>query len=530
MTGEAALGEARALLAKRHWAQAGECAQRAFALEGLAAADRAALHFVAGVAALEQRQIAPAIVLLQRAAGLRGDDAATWVQLARAFSQAQRGPDALAAAARAAWFEPQDASSLDTLGVVFSRAEQHEDAVRWFERAVRERPGNAAFQFNLASSLKFLGRFDEAQTAYEACVACDETFWKAYSALAQLRRQTTEAPLAARLRELLARPSLPVEGQLHLNLALAKSLEDLGQPQAAFVHTARGKSAMRGSLRYDSADDARLFDALHAAFAEPREAPPPPTDPSRAPIFVVGMPRTGTTLVERILGCHPQVVAVGESQNLPRVIKRAAGTRSAEVLDVETIRNAASIDLSDAGERYLAQTRPAGAPRFVDKMPMNFFYAGFIRRALPQARIVCLRRHPLDACLSNFRQLFALNFPYYRYAYDLLDTGRYYVQFDRLVAHWRRVLPGALIEVDYESLVASPEAEIRRMLAFVGLEWDAACLRSEHNPAPVSTASAVQVRAPIHRAAVGRWQALETELSGLRALLERAGIAVPAAA
>jgi hypothetical protein len=185
-----------------------------------------------------------------------------------------------------------------------------------------------------------------------------------------------------------------------------------------------------------------------------------------------------------------------------------------------------SIDLPAVGRAYVEQTRPDGArPRFVDKMPLNFFYLGHVARALPGARLVVVRRDPLDTCLGNFRQLFALGFSYYDYAYDLLDTGRYYLAFDRLVAHWRAVLPGRVHEVSYERLVADQHGETRRLLEHCGLDWEDACLSFERNPAAVATASAVQVREPLHARAVGRWRHYERELQPLIRLLADQGCA-----
>jgi hypothetical protein len=157
-------------------------------------------------------------------------------------------------------------------------------------------------------------------------------------------------------------------------------------------------------------------------------------------------------------------------------------------------------------------------------MPLNFFYIGFIARALPKARIVCLRRHPLDTCLSNFRQLFAVNFSYYSYAYDLADIGRYYVMFDRLMAHWGRILPGRVLELDYEALVTDQEGQTRRLLAHCGLDWDPRCLAFERNVAAVATASAVQVRRKLYTGAIGRWRRYATQLEPLRRQLEAAGL------
>ena len=183
-------------------------------------------------------------------------------------------------------------------------------------------------------------------------------------------------------------------------------------------------------------------------------------------------------------------------------------------------------DLAAVGQRYIDSTRPltGKTPHFVDKLPLNFFYIGFIHFALPNAKIVCLRRQPLDSCLSLYRQLFAVTFSYYNFTYDLADIGRYYVFFDRLLAHWRRVLPGKVLEVSYESLVADQEPTTRALLDFCGLRWEPQCLDFHTNAAPVATASSVQVRAPLYGTAVGRWRRYAAQLEPLIAQLRAAGI------
>jgi hypothetical protein len=240
------------------------------------------------------------------------------------------------------------------------------------------------------------------------------------------------------------------------------------------------------------------------------------------------MPRSGTTLVERILSSHPEVHSAGELENFPLAVKHASGSATPSLTDPDTIRRASDLDWRALGNRYIQGTRmlTGGKPRFVDKLPHNFLYAGHIARALPNASIICLRRGPMDTCLGNFRQLFSLVSPYYDYSFDLLDTGRYYLLFDRLMAHWETTMPGRILRVDYEDLVDHQEDVTRRLLAHCRLPWNDACLRFEENALPVSTASAVQVRAPMFRSSLQRWKRYEPQLQPLRTLLEAGGAKV----
>lgn len=271
----------------------------------------------------------------------------------------------------------------------------------------------------------------------------------------------------------------------------------------------RAKAGRRRAARYAIERDRALFEAA-ARMAAP--ASRGCDDP--APIFIVGLPRTGTTLLDRVLSSHPDVVSAGELGDFSLLVKRMTGTPSPMVLDVQTFEAAKNLDCETLGRTYVQSARAAAenragevAARVIDKMPLNVLNAGLIHRALPNARILCLRRHPVDSALSNFRQLFATDFPYYDYAFDLADAGRYYALFDRLVAHWRDSLPSdRFVEVAYEDLVADLEGQTRRLLDFVGLPFDPACLSFHENRAAVSTASSAQVRSPLYSTSIGRWK------------------------
>ena len=466
--------------------------------------------------------------LIERALHLDDSRSEYHAQLARCLAMLKREPEARKAAERALELEVKGALIFDTLGVVYSRLGEHGRAAELFQRAVAEQPRNASFQYNLAASLRFLGHFDAAEQAYEAAIAASPSLYRAHSALAELRTQSAEHNHIERLLELLEHAGPDVDAELHLCQALAKEYEDLGMFDAAFEYLARGKAKKRASLDYSIAEDQRLFEAVETAFDEASLQGVSAGYANDEPIFVIGMPRSGTTLIERVLSSHPEVLSAGELQNFAICLKRATGTVSNRVLDEATLASGRRVDAARLGQAYLESTRPmTGRLRhFVDKMPLNFLYLGFIHLALPQAKIVCLRRNPLDTCLSNFRQLFALNFSYYNYSYDLADVGAYYVLFDRLMAHWQRVLPGKVLELQYEQFVHAQESQTRRLLEHCGLDWDARCLEFHRNQAPVATASAVQVRRGLYTGSIGRWRQYAQQLEPLRRQLVSAGVAV----
>jgi tetratricopeptide (TPR) repeat protein len=443
-------------------------------------------------------------------------------QRGRCLIALHRPRDAFEAAQRALALDPQRALTLDTIGVVLTRAGAHAEALEPFRRAVVRDPSKAQYHYNLGAAEQFVGDFARAAAAYREALRLDPKLYRAWSALAQVSKAPFSHHEIAEIERQLA-AGASEDAELHLNHALAKQAEDLGRYADAFRHLERGKRRKRASQARSFAEHDALFDAAArtARLADERGFE------SVEPIFVVGMPRTGTTLVERILSSHPAVFSAGELTNFSLAVKRAAGTPSNRVLDVETLEAAARVDARALGAAYLDSTRPrtGRTPRFIDKMPLNFFYAALIHRSLPNAKIICLRRNALDACLSNYRQLFATAFEYYDYALDLLDTGRYYVRFDALARLWRDTIRDAsYTEVRYEDVVEHTEREARRLIELCGLEWDPRCLAFDENATPVATASSVQVRQPIYRTAVERWRHYEHEIEPLRRLLADAGV------
>jgi tetratricopeptide (TPR) repeat protein len=480
-------------------------------------------HFLLGIAESGAGRIQAGIGHVGQAIALdpQGEYRA---QLAKLFTLVRRDGDAAATLREAEQAPPADALSRDTMGCVYARLGDHAAALPHFAEAVRLEPRNTEYRYNQAVTLNFLGRVDEADAALEALIALAPGDARAHHALTGLRKQTAERNHVERLERTLA-ATRTAPGRLLLGYALAKELEDVGHPDEALARLCAANAEHRRTLPYDFARDAANFDAIEAAWPLPEAA-----DPSaEAPIFIIGMPRTGTTLVDRILSSHPAVESAGELQAMPIAVKQAAGTRTPTVLDPETIAAAAGTDMGRIGREFLQRAghhRRDPSLRFTDKFPGNFQYAGFIARALPNARIVCLRRNPMDTVLSNFRNLFAVSSRYYDYSYDLLDIAAYYQRFDRLMELWRQALPDRLIEVRYEDLVADQEGETRRMLAHCRLDWADDCLSFHTNSAPVATPSAAQVRRPIYRDSVARWKRHAEVLEPVRRFFEQSGIAV----
>ncbi len=481
--------------------------------------------FLMGMAAAEAGQLAKAVPLLQ-AAVARGPEAEYLAQLARLLILLRRDGEAGAAARAALALSPGDALTLDTIGCVLTRLGDHEGSVAPFAAAVAAEPGNPGYRYNLAAASGFTGRVKEARAHYEAILAADPGDARVHYALAILSRQTADANHVSRLEAALAAATRS-DDALRIRYALAKELEDIGNAGESYRHLSAANHLQKRKLGYDFAQDAAIFDAIEAVFGS--DLPVATGSGGVAPIFVVGMPRTGTTLVDRILSSHRDVEAAGELQAMPLAVKQLSGTSSRSVIDPATVAASADMDPEKIAAAYLARAahhRRSGKPRFTDKLPANFLYVGHIARAFPDARIVCLRRNPMDTIWSNYKNLFASQSAYYAYSYDLMDTARYYARFDRLMAFWESLLPGRVLQLSYEGLVADFEGQVRRLLDHCGLDWDEACLSFHENEAAVATPSAAQVRRPINADGLGKWRSHAAALEPAREWLQMHGITI----
>jgi len=475
-------------------------------------------YFLLGVIASDHGNIQKALKLFIKAEGFDEANPFYPAFLSKTLSEARRPIDAKIAADRAVDLEVKDGFLADMLGVVYSRCGSHELAIPLFKRAIELDPKPTNFHYNLGASAQFMGDFELAETAYENALVRNPKHYRALASKISLKKQTEARNHLPKLRALFKTMQGDEEAVHQLGHAIAKSLEDMGEHEESIDWLFKAKAAKRARYRYDREAGAKTF----AAAAMTTQVQGRNNSPDETPIFITGLPRTGTTLVDRILSSHSDVTSAGELNLFSELVKARTGTSSKHVLDAETFLAAQAIDLAEIGQDYLRQARDriSGAPKFVDKMPLNFFYAGLIQKALPNARIIVLRRGAMDSCLSNFRQLLSVKESFYNYTFDLEDTAFFYRQFDKLMTHWRTVLPpNRFLEVCYEDIVHDQENQTRRLLAFCGLDFEEACLRFHENAAPVSTASSVQVRQPLYSGSIGRWKKYGDRLDGLRAAL-----------
>jgi Tfp pilus assembly protein PilF len=494
--------------------------------------------FLCGVIAAHNGQTGKAVEIFRKAIKLTPANTEYRAELGKQLIVLREPEQALQAAGEALALEPNDLPTLNTLGTVFSHCGEHSRALICFERAVHALQSKndttglsgdwqADLYFNMAASLQFAGQFEKAEESYEQALRLKPRMYKAYSALSQLKRQTPEKNHLGHLLSLSNDISTAVD-QLHLGHAIAKEQEDLEQYEDSLASLAWAKQGQAAKIGYKAETDTALFDTIERLFNAKLFSGKNTRQhgfDNPEPIFIVGMPRTGTTLVEQILSSHSQVYAAGELQNFPLQVKRMTGSASTDMLDTEVLSQSLQLDMSTLGSDYIDSTRPrtGHTPHFIDKLPMNFMYLGLIKLALPNAKLICLRRDPMDTCLSNYRQLFATNFKPYYYNLNLIDCGRYYIQFGRLMRHWREVMPGSVFELHYEALVDEPEKVSREVLAHCGLPWEDQCLEFNRRKTSVATASAVQVRNAIYQSSVNRWQRFGDALQPLYELLKSAG-------
>ena len=397
----------------------------------------------------------------------------------------------------------------------------HAEAERCHARALKQQPDNPQFIYNHATSLIALGRLAEAEAALDRVIELKPDDSDAWYNRATLRKQTPDHNHVEAIEAQLAKTPPQSPSRVALGYALAKELEDLRQNPRSFAALKNAADLRRRNLRYRVEDDIETMQLISTAFGSGFFARTHTGHDDARPLFIVGLPRSGTTLVDRILSSHSAISSRGETSDFVMALVKQAGKVKGKA---ELVQRSTTLDFTNLGRAYCANLADTGRERQIDKTPVNFLYLGLIVAALPNARIIHLRRNPMDACYAMYKTLFRMAYPF---SYDLGDLVRYWVGYDRLMRHWRRLLPGSqFIEIAYEDLVADQEGVSRQLIEFVGLPWQDECLAFERNPEPSLTASAAQVRQPIYSSSVALWRRYENELAPLRAAFEAAGVAI----
>ena len=470
--------------------------------------------------ALQAGRLNEAIEHLRRAAEIAPDLAFIHANLSEACRLAGRLDEATEAASRALRLLPQFPEPLNSLASIALMQGELDKALGYCRQAIALKPNFAAAHDNLGTILKELGQLEEAEQAYAKASQIDPNSSSSWANFALLHRFSRGDPDLAAIEAQAVRSDLQPSARLQLDFALGKAYGDAGDHRRAFAHLVAGNAARRAFVNYNEEATLRLFGGIERVFTpEMLKARSGGGDSTAVPIFVVGMPRSGTTLVEQILASHPMVHGAGEINIFQEALRSVPGPGGGPMLGPASIAGLNAKSFGELGARYLAgiQKLAPAAPRISDKMPTNFYFAGLIYLALPRAKIIHVMRDPVDTCISCFSTLFAGPVDY---CYDLGELGRYYRHYERLMAHWRRVLPpGHMLEVRYEDVVADQEGETRRMLAYCDLPWDPRCLEFHKTQRRVSTASATQVRQPIYRSSIGRRRAYEKFIGPLLAEL-----------
>jgi tetratricopeptide (TPR) repeat protein len=428
---------------------------------------------------------------------------------------------AAAAAQQAIALNPNGHDAVNLMGrIAFERGDL-ESAANYYQRALTLKPDLADAYNNLGNVLKELGKLQEAQDSYLHALRLDPAVTGVYVNLADSKKFTPGDPHLAAMHELAAKTEgLSKTDRLQLDFALGKAYADLKDHGRSFAYLLSANAAKRSLISYDEQAAMALFDRIEATFtAELIAAKSGAGDRSPTPVFVVGMPRSGTTLVEQIIASHPLVHGAGELRNFNDVVLTVRGPDGKSLPYPEFVPALENRALGQIGEHYLASLRrlipqvPADRQRVTDKMPSNYYFAGLIHLALPNATIIHTVRDPVDTCVSCFSKLFSAE---QNHTYDLGELGRYHKRYQQLMEHWRRVLPaGRILDVRYEEVVADVEGQARRIIAQCGLPWDDRCLSFYETERPIRTASATQVRQPIYKSAVGRWRVYEEQLEPL---------------
>lgn len=461
----------------------------------------------------EDKQLSDAEALLRRVTKLKPGHTMAWTMLGGILLESNRHAEAMECYQAAIRTDSASAVAWSGLGITHSHAGDVDKAIEAFERSIALRPGNANVHLSYGHALKTRGDQAAALRAYRAAVAAKPDFGEVYWSMANLKVFRFEDAEIRAMEEQLARGDLKESTDIHFRFALAKAYEDRGDFDRSWQYYATGNERQRRTVFHDPVAMELRHEQIESVFTPELFGKfAGQGHESTAPIFIVGLPRSGSTLVEQILASHSQVEGTAELPTLVHLAFSIGRYRADRKRYPETVPDLRGRDLKAYGRQYVEESaafRSTGRPFFTDKMPNNFSHVGLIHLILPNAKVINARRHPFDSCLGGYKQLFAKG---QHFTYDLSELAAYYRQYDATMKYWHQVLPGKVLDVHYEETVTDLETQVRRILAHCGLPFEEACLRFHENTRAVKTASSEQVRKPIYTDALGYWRRYEKHL------------------
>lgn len=478
-----------------------------------------AARLLAGIAAKNKR-FRDAEVFLRQVLKNAPDYVRAWVDLVNVQRELDKLDDAVESAKQVLRLTPDNAESHMVYASAIGMTGMHEEAIESYQKAIEMAPDKAGAICGMAHHQKTIGQQDQAISSYRRAIEVKPDHAEAYWSLANLKTFRFEDDEVAAMELLLENPDLPDDARAQVHNALGLEMEGRKDYDRAFEHFEKCNEARRPLEFYDPVEtegtNDRLIDMFKAEFLEKNAGVP---NSAVTPILVVGLPRSGSTLIEQILASHSQVDGTHELGDLSRAIQSVRKEKTRRSRFPEALANLDVDEWKKIGEEYLQRTETfrSGAPYFVDKNPNNFIYAGIMKLALPNTKIINARRHPLDSCLGSFKQLFASGQPF---TYDITELSEYYLQYQRLMDYWHELLPGFVLDVQYESVVANLDTEVRRILDFCELPFEEACLKFHETERAVKTASSEQVRKPIYSSSVNLWRNYEPHLDEMVHILE----------
>ena len=479
-------------------------------------------HFLVGLVALELEQRRTAISAFGSVTKLDPEHGAAWAHLARVFMQTGQTLRAEEALEKAIQHADDKPVVHDLVGHVYTMLGEDHEALTWYSRAVDGQPDSVPFLVNKANCQMYVGELEDSEATLARALEQAPGNASAHWILASLRKATDRSHVEE-MQQLVDGGRQPVRARAFLWYAIGKELEDLEDWEHAFEAISQGAAMRRSTLDFDEQAEIDMYEALQRIYTREWSAETPPGHDSSAPIFVVGQPRTGTTLVERIITAHPDVTSAGELKQFGNAVRRLSKYSEPHRFSSKLVEGAATVDMRKLGGMYINTSRKMAGdtPRFVDKLPLNFMYLPLILKALPNAKIVHLRRNPMDACFSSYKQLFA---DAYQHSYDQEEMARHHARYFRLMETWRERFGDHFFDIAYEDVASNLEPTARALIDFLGLDWNDACLEFHKQKSAVATASAVQVRKPAHTKSIGRWRRYEQQLEPTRRTLQSLGI------